>query len=52
MRSRGVDLMSYMSGVTSWAHGDGDIELTLAAFEDSVRELIGDGLLPLRAGDA
>jgi hypothetical protein len=44
--------MSYMCGVTSWAHGDGDIELTLAAFEDTVRELIGEGLLPLRASDA
>jgi glutamate-1-semialdehyde 2,1-aminomutase len=52
LRSRGVDLMSYMCGVTSWAHGDGDIDLTLTAFEGSVRQLINEGLLPLRTNDA
>lgn len=43
MRKRGVDLMSHMSGVTSMAHTDADIDETLNAFEDTVQEMIADG---------
>jgi glutamate-1-semialdehyde 2,1-aminomutase len=43
LRKRGVDLMSHMSGVTSMAHTDADIDETLEAFEDTVQEMIGVG---------
>ena len=43
LRKRGVDLMSHMSGITSMAHTDADIDETLNAFEDTVREMIADG---------
>ena len=43
LRKRGVDLMSHMSGITSMAHTDADIDETLNAFEDTVQELIADG---------
>ena len=43
LRKRGVDLMSHMSGVTSMAHTDADIDETLEAFEDTVQEMIGAG---------
>jgi len=35
--------MSHMSGVTSMAHTDADIDETLEAFEDTVQEMIGAG---------
>ena len=43
LRKRGVDLMSHMSGVTSMAHTEADVDETLQAFEDTVQELIADG---------
>jgi glutamate-1-semialdehyde 2,1-aminomutase len=43
LRKRGVDLMSHMSGVTSMAHTDADIDETLEAFEDTVQEMIAEG---------
>ena len=43
LRKRGVELMSHMSGVTSMAHTDADIDETLEAFEDTVQEMIGAG---------
>ncbi|PPR58227.1 MAG: hypothetical protein CFH10_02057, partial [Alphaproteobacteria bacterium MarineAlpha4_Bin2] len=43
LRKRGVDLMSHMSGITSMAHTDADIDETLGAFEDTVQEMIADG---------
>ena len=43
LRKRGVDLMSHMSGITSMAHTDADIDETLNAFEDTVQEMIADG---------
>ena len=43
LRKRGVDLMSHMSGVTSMAHTDADIDETLTAFEDTVQEMIAEG---------
>jgi glutamate-1-semialdehyde 2,1-aminomutase len=45
LRQRGVDLMSYMSGVTSVTHSDDDIATTLNAFEDTLREMIASDLL-------
>lgn len=46
LRARGVDFMSYMSGVTSGAHTDEDVALTLQAFEDTLRDLAAQDLLP------
>ena len=43
LRKRGVDLMSHMSGVTSMAHTEADVDETLQAFEDTVQEMIADG---------
>ncbi len=43
LRKRGVDLMSHMSGVTSMAHSDADIDQTLEAFEDTIQEMIAEG---------
>jgi glutamate-1-semialdehyde 2,1-aminomutase len=40
LRRRGVDLMSYMGGVTSSAHTDNDIDLTLEAFRGTIDELL------------
>jgi glutamate-1-semialdehyde 2,1-aminomutase len=45
LRVRGVDLMSYTGGVTSWAHSDDDANETIAAFDDTVQELVGAELL-------
>ncbi len=45
LRERGVDLMSHMSGVTSMAHTDKDIDQTLEAFEDTLRGMISDQLV-------
>ncbi len=45
MRERGVDLMSHMSGVTSMAHTDADIDETLDVFEDTLRVMISDQLV-------
>ncbi|MBI3126998.1 MAG: aspartate aminotransferase family protein [Candidatus Tectomicrobia bacterium] len=39
LRQRGVDLLSYTGGVTSSAHTDKDIEITLCAFDETVQEL-------------
>ena len=43
LRKRGVDLMSHMSGVTSMAHTEADVDETLQAFEDTIQEMIADG---------
>lgn len=43
LRKRGVDLMSHVSGVTSMAHTDADVDETLQAFEDTIQEMISDG---------
>jgi glutamate-1-semialdehyde 2,1-aminomutase len=43
LRKRGVDFMSHMSGVTSMAHTEADIDETLEIFEDTIQEMIGDG---------
>lgn len=45
LRQRGVDLMSHMSGVTSMAHTDADIDQTLEAFEDTLRDMISAQLI-------
>ena len=45
LRERGVDLMSHMSGVTSMAHTDKDIDQPLEAFEDTLRGMISDQLV-------
>lgn len=43
LRQRGVDLLSYTGGVTSSAHTEKDIEFTLSAFDEALRELIESG---------
>ena len=43
LRDRGVDLMSYMGGVTSSAHTDADIELLAGAFDETVKDMISAG---------
>lgn len=45
LRERGVDLMSHMSGVTSMAHSDEDVDRTLEAFEDTLRDMIARQLV-------
>ncbi len=45
LRQRGIDLMSHMSGVTSMAHSDADIDQTLDAFEDTLRDMIAERLV-------
>ncbi len=39
-RARGMELMSYNGGMTSAAHVEGDIDETVAAFDDLVQELV------------
>lgn len=39
-RARGVDLMSYMGGVTSSAHTEADIEHLLTAFDAVIQQMI------------
>jgi glutamate-1-semialdehyde 2,1-aminomutase len=45
LRQRGVDLMSHMSGVTSMAHTDEDVDQTLEAFEDTLRDMISEQIV-------
>jgi glutamate-1-semialdehyde 2,1-aminomutase len=40
LRDRGVDLASYLGGVTSSAHTDEDVEKTLDAYEGAIQDLI------------
>lgn len=47
LRARGVDLMSYTGGVTSSAHTEEDVALTLDAFEDTIRDMAEEGILDL-----
>jgi glutamate-1-semialdehyde aminotransferase len=48
LQVRGVDLMSRMSGVTSAAHTEGDVQDTPADFEDAIDELVGSGAIRRR----
>jgi glutamate-1-semialdehyde 2,1-aminomutase len=43
LRQRGVDLMSYMGGVTSLAHNDADVEHLAGAFDETIKEMITAG---------
>ena len=43
--ARGIDLVSYTGGVTSSAHTDEDIALTLDAFGDVVRSLVRERMI-------
>ena len=43
MRQRGMDLMSYLGGVTSSAHTNEDIDQMVGAFRDTVKDLIETG---------
>lgn len=52
LRQRGVDLMSYMGGVTSLAHTDADIELLSNAFEETIKEMIATGTVQTKASQA
>ena len=45
LRRRGVDLMSHMSGVTSAAHSEDDIDQTLEVFEGALQDMIEAGLV-------
>ena len=47
LRARGVDLMSYTGGVTSCAHTEEDVVLTLDAFEDTMQEMSREGIIEL-----
>jgi glutamate-1-semialdehyde 2,1-aminomutase len=42
---RGVDLMSYNGGVTSAAHTDEDVRLTLDAFRETIRVMLAEQIL-------
>ncbi len=43
--AQGIDLMSAMSGVTSWAHSDADVAETLDAFDGALAALKAQGLI-------
>jgi glutamate-1-semialdehyde 2,1-aminomutase len=45
MLNHGVDLMGGSGGFTSGVHRDGDIDLTVEAFAETVREMREEGLL-------
>ena len=45
LTKRGVDLMSYMGGVTSAAHTDDDIALALKAFAGTIDEMLERGVV-------
>jgi glutamate-1-semialdehyde 2,1-aminomutase len=45
LSARGIDLMSAMSGVTSWAHSDADVAETLEAFDGALAALMDRGLI-------
>jgi len=45
LQIRGVDLLSYTGGVTSSAHTEGDIQVTLEAFEDTMRTLLREEIV-------
>ena len=45
LQIRGVDLLSYTGGVTSSAHTEGDIRVTLEAFEDTMRTLLREAIV-------
>jgi glutamate-1-semialdehyde 2,1-aminomutase len=42
---RGVDLLSYNGGVTSAAHTEEDIRLTLVAFRETIQEMLAEQIL-------
>ena len=42
---RGINNMSHLGGITSAAHTDEDVELTLTAIEGSIEQLMSDGLV-------
>ena len=42
---RGVDLMSYNGGVTSAAHTEEDVRLTLGAFRETIRVMLSEQIL-------
>jgi glutamate-1-semialdehyde 2,1-aminomutase len=46
MKSRGLDMMSYLGGVTSSAHTAVDIDETLNIFGDAIRDLVAKSQLP------
>jgi glutamate-1-semialdehyde 2,1-aminomutase len=48
LRVRGVELLSYNGGMTSAAHEEADIDQTIDAFDDLIRELVGEGRLRRR----
>jgi glutamate-1-semialdehyde 2,1-aminomutase len=43
--ARGIDLMSAMSGVTSWAHTQADVDESLDAFDGALAALKSQGLI-------
>lgn len=45
LQVRGVDLMSYTSGVTSLAHTGEDVRQTVQAFDGAVQELLAEGVI-------
>lgn len=45
MLARGVDMMAYTSGLTSWAHTPALIDEALEAFRDTIQDMIDTGAL-------
>jgi glutamate-1-semialdehyde 2,1-aminomutase len=45
LQIRGVDLLSYAGGVTSAAHSEGDIDQSIAVFDQTLQALVDDGLV-------
>lgn len=45
LQDRGINNMSHLGGITSAAHTDEDVELTLKAIEGSIEQLMSDGVI-------
>ena len=48
LRMRGVDLISYNGGITSAVHGQRELDITVAAFDEAFRVLRDAGLVATR----
>ena len=46
LRVRGIDILSYTGGVTSSTHMDREINESIAAFDDAVKDLVKRNVLP------
>jgi glutamate-1-semialdehyde 2,1-aminomutase len=46
LRVRGIDILSYTGGVTSSTHTDREIDESITAFDDAVKDLVKRNVLP------